>query len=229
MIGGPSLRVKNWREFQHYTDRRPPWIKLHVGLLENYEFQCLPLASRALAPMLWLLASESDEGLIDGDPVRLAFRLRWSEKELKAGLKPLIDKGFIEDASSALADCKQVATSETEAEREREAEAEREGAARARPTKRCPPDFVVTPDMRAWAEAERPNVNIDSATAAFRDHTFATARSDWPATWRNWIRREKPNHASVASLTRYERNMQRLRAPEVAPAVENFLLTGTTI
>lgn len=99
-----TLTVKNWREFQHYTNRRPPWIKLHVSLLENFEFQSLPLASRALAPMLWLLASETTDGTIPADPGVLAFRLRWDSNELAAGLTALIQHGFLIDASNVLAD-----------------------------------------------------------------------------------------------------------------------------
>jgi hypothetical protein len=106
------LRVKNWREFQHYTNRRPPWIKLHTALLDDYEFQSLPLASRALAPMLWLLASCTEDGSIPADPVKLAFRFRCDVKELKAGLTPLIEKGFLIDASNSLAGCAQSACSE---------------------------------------------------------------------------------------------------------------------
>lgn len=101
------LHVKNWREFQHYNNRRPPWIKLHVALLENFEFQSLPLASRALAPMLWLLASETTDGTVPADPGLLAFRLRWDSKELADGLTALIQHGFLIDASNALATCSQ--------------------------------------------------------------------------------------------------------------------------
>jgi hypothetical protein len=115
-----SLQVKNWRVFQHYKDRSPPWIKLQKSLLDDYDFQCLPLASKALAPMLWLLASESDDGSIDSNVTKLAFRLRWPEKDVRAGLTPLIQKGFLIDASDTLAGCKQVATSETETETETE-------------------------------------------------------------------------------------------------------------
>lgn len=114
------LRVKNWKEFQHYKDRSPPWIKLHKGLLDDYEYQCLPLASRALAPMIWLLASESSDGCIDGDHKKLAFRLRVSEKEIRDGLIPLIEKGFLIDDSKALADRNQDACLETETETETE-------------------------------------------------------------------------------------------------------------
>ena len=56
------LITKNWAEFQHYKDRSPPWIKLHKELLDDRQYQSLPLASRALAPMLWLLASETKDG-----------------------------------------------------------------------------------------------------------------------------------------------------------------------
>src|SRR5580765_8214402 len=59
------LRIKDWSRFQHYKHRRPPWIRLHRSLLEDPTWHSLPLASRALAPMLWLLASETQEGKID--------------------------------------------------------------------------------------------------------------------------------------------------------------------
>lgn len=114
------IAPKNWADFQHYKDRAPPWIKLHKGLLDNYEFQCLPVASRALAPMLWLLASDHERGEIDAAPKKLAFRLRMTELEVNDALKPLIDNGFflvIQDASGVLADRKQGADLETETEK----------------------------------------------------------------------------------------------------------------
>ncbi len=114
------MRVKGWENFQHYKDRSPPWIKLHKTLLDNYEFQSLPLASRALAPMLWLLASESNDGIIDADVAKLAFRLRRPEEEIVSGLLPLIEKGFIVDDSNVLAGCKRDAMPETEREGEGE-------------------------------------------------------------------------------------------------------------
>lgn len=86
----------------------------------------LPLASKAIAPMLWLLASESKDGIFDGSMDELVFRLHISEKEYKDGLKPLIDKGFFVVASEVLADCNQLATPETETERETKKEKETE-------------------------------------------------------------------------------------------------------
>jgi hypothetical protein len=118
------LTVKGWANFQHYKDRAPPWIKLHKTLLDNFEYQSLPLASRALAPMLWLLASEQIDGSIDADPRKLAFRLRTSVDEVVAGLNPLIESGFFVGDSIMLASCKQGAMPETETETATEVKAE---------------------------------------------------------------------------------------------------------
>lgn len=108
-----SIIPKNWASFQHYTDRRPAWIKLHRALLDDFNFSRLPVASRALAPLLWLLASEYEGGEITASIEELSFRLRISENELSTALNPLIDGGFF-SASTPLADCKQDAPLEEE-------------------------------------------------------------------------------------------------------------------
>lgn len=102
------LIPKKWEEFQHYKDRAPAWIKLHRALLDDFAFSCLPVASRALAPMLWLLASEYSDGEISATWEELAFRLRMSVSELEKTVKPLIDAKFFtleQDASTTLAPC----------------------------------------------------------------------------------------------------------------------------
>ena len=119
-----KLCPKNWTKFQHYKDRNPPWIKLHRDLLIDRKFMCLPLASKAIAPMLWLLASETQEGTFDGSTEELSFRLHLSPKDIETGLKPLIDNGFFVLASGMLAERKQVAIPETETERETETKKE---------------------------------------------------------------------------------------------------------
>lgn len=113
-------RVKDWKRFQHYNDRNPPWIRLHKDILDNFDFQCLPDASKALAPMMWLLASEHKDiksGVIDGPDDKIAFRLRMSADKFKQSIKPLIEKKFFEILhidSTVLATCLQVATPETD-------------------------------------------------------------------------------------------------------------------
>jgi hypothetical protein len=92
--------------------------------------------------MLWLLASESVDGLIDASPENLSFRLRMSEKDVNAAIRPLIDKGFFsveQDASNVLAEGLRDADSEAEAE----AEAEESGAS-------APVSFPEGLNIGAW-------------------------------------------------------------------------------
>ena len=89
-----KIQPKNWNEFQHYKDRSPVWIKLHRRILDDYEYHCLPLASKAIAPFLWLLASEYTDGIIEGSDDKIAFRLRVTVKEMKTAVEPLITSGF---------------------------------------------------------------------------------------------------------------------------------------
>ena len=112
--------IKNWAKFQHYKDRSPPWIKLQKELLDDFDFAMLPIASKALAPLLWLLASETTEGNVCVDVDWIAFRLRWDKKDVEDGLSPLILKGFISCDSDVLASCYLDAIPEGETEGETE-------------------------------------------------------------------------------------------------------------
>ena len=126
------LIPKKWGDFQHYKDRCPPWIKLHRDLLNDRGFMSLPLASKAIAPLMWLLASESKEGIFDGSLDELMFRLHITSDDYHNGVKPLIDKGFFVIASGVLAERKQVAIPETE--RETETKTEPKGEKRQKAT-----------------------------------------------------------------------------------------------
>jgi hypothetical protein len=134
-----TLTPKNWGTFQHYKDRAPHGSSYTAACLDDYEFSRLPLASRALAPLLWLLASEYEGGNITASPAEIAFRLRMTEKEMVAALKPLTDKGFFIVASITLASCKQDAIPEKERELEEQVEKEE--------------------DIRAVAKATRPSAD----------------------------------------------------------------------
>jgi hypothetical protein len=122
LLKGCKMKIypKNWKKFQHYKDRNPPWIKLHKDILDDYDWWSLPVASRALAPCLWLLASCHDDGIFDASYNVLAFRFRMKESDVKVALIPLIDKGYFVVDSGMLASCHQVVIPETETETETE-------------------------------------------------------------------------------------------------------------
>jgi len=106
------LTPKNWHSFQHYKDRNPTWIKLHKSLLDDCDFQCLPVASKALAPMLWLLASERMDGAISLSNEALVFRLRMDLPKILEAIQPLVSSGFFTCDSEPLAEGYQLAAPE---------------------------------------------------------------------------------------------------------------------
>jgi hypothetical protein len=185
------LRVRNWSEFQHYKDRSPAWIKLHKGLLDNYEYQRLPLASKALAPMLWLLASESNDGEIDLNVDRLVFRLRESEALIVDAIRALVNAGFLVldkdldgSASALLAPDYQGACLE---ERRDRGESIEEAKASSRPQRKagdlpdCPYQSIV--DLYAEKLPELPQVRVmdekrKRCIKAFWSWIFTAKRSD---------------------------------------------------
>lgn len=60
------MKVRNWRKFQHFKDRRPPWIKLHRDLLNDPDWHGLDGNDAKYLVMLWMIASEDEtrEGLL---------------------------------------------------------------------------------------------------------------------------------------------------------------------
>ncbi|MFA7291876.1 MAG: hypothetical protein WC023_06465 [Rhodocyclaceae bacterium] len=74
------VRIKSWTKFQHFKDRRPPWVKLYRALLDDMEWHQLePHAAKTLV-MLWLIASENEGWLPEAKT--LAFRLRTTEPSI---------------------------------------------------------------------------------------------------------------------------------------------------
>jgi len=118
-----GIKIRNWNKFQHYGDsRRPIWIKLYRELLDDVNWHELePLAAKCLV-MMWLIASENDGNL--PDTKALAFRLRISERDLKA-LLPQLNNFVEQDASNLLAESYQDASLYKEKEREIELEENR--------------------------------------------------------------------------------------------------------
>lgn len=117
-------RIRNWNKFQHFKDRRPPWVKLYRDILDDRAWHKLNPESAKTLVMLWLIASEADGWLPATED--LAFRLRISEKSLENILLELsggwLEQGDIDAISARYQDD----APETEGEREEETEGEEE-------------------------------------------------------------------------------------------------------
>lgn len=119
-MGTPRLKVRNLKRYQHYKNRRPPWVKLYNTITEDYEFVSLPDASKWLAVGLLLLASRYDNH-VPADPDWIGKQLGCTEP---VDLEPVLSAAVVEIcqcrqcASTARAAGKQDAPLEVEVERE---------------------------------------------------------------------------------------------------------------
>lgn len=98
MSDGERIRIKNWNKFQHYRDRKPPWIKLHRDLLDNLDYFSLSAESAKNLPLIWIIASEID-GFVPSVE-QLAWRLRVTVETAQSVLHDLKNKGFIVTSSA---------------------------------------------------------------------------------------------------------------------------------
>ena len=202
------LQPKNWAVFQHYKDRCPPWIKLHRDLLTDRSYMSLPIASKAIAPMLWLLASESKDGVFDGSLDELVFRLHITPKEYQDGVKPLIDNDFFILVSGVLAERKQDAIPEREGETEKETETKREKATSVA----CPPDVdqQIWDDWKQLRKAKKAPVTETVVSSARKEAGKANMSfSDFLSVWcargsqglqAEWLKPEEKNLSKTGQM-----------------------------
>ena len=109
------MQIRNWKKFQHFKDRKPPWVKLYRDILDDLDWHELDATASKVLIMCWLIASEDDGRL---PPVKtLAFRLRMSEKQTNDCLNKL-SHWLEQDDISVISDRYQSDSLETETETE---------------------------------------------------------------------------------------------------------------
>ncbi len=130
------MKIKNWKKFQHFKDRRPPWIKLHREILEQRDISLISDCSFRVLIGIWLLASE-DEGLVGELPCidDISFRLRIEKTKLISSLEEL-EPFLIHDDIDLISLRHQSDSLETETETKTEAKAEAKRARDITPPKK---------------------------------------------------------------------------------------------
>ena len=205
--------VKNFGRFQHYKDRKPPWIKFYNETLDDYALGQLPDASKAHLFAIWLLAS-CYENQIPADAEWLARRINATEP---VDLKLLSDAGFIEldqECSKLLAERYQDARPEREGETEniepplspsgispqpppipenlRRTKEANHASTRAKRAEGLAADW--TPSVKHFelgSELGFDRERVEFEAGCFRDHAADKGRigKDWEAAFRNWLRK----------------------------------------
>jgi hypothetical protein len=197
------MRIKNWTKFQHFKDRRPPWVKLYRDILDDLEWHELdPLAAKVLV-MLWLIASEN-EGRIP-DNKTLAFRLRLTElktKEIIIKLSHWLEQDDINKISKGY----QVDLPEKETETELETETKREKNATS---VACPPDVdqQIWDDWKQLRKAKKAPVTETVVNSARKEAAKANIEfSDFLSIWcargsqglqADWIKPDERNLTKI--------------------------------
>jgi len=85
------MQIRNWKKFQHFKNRRPPWIKLYrEEILNRRDINMISDRSFRVFILLLLLASE-DEGLEGRLPNidEIVFRLRLPKDDILKALQDL--------------------------------------------------------------------------------------------------------------------------------------------
>jgi len=205
------MRIKNWTKFQHFKDRRPPWVKLYRDILDDLEWHELdPLAAKVLV-MLWLIASENDGCIPDNKT--LAFRLRLTEiktKEIVSKLSHWLEQDDINVISSGY----QLDSTETETETEVEKEKEKETKAKApegvspevwdsfvKQRKASRAVITTTVIKSIQKEADKAGWTLEQALAECAARGWRGFKADWVAD-KNLTKTGQRNAAVLSGLTR---------------------------
>jgi hypothetical protein len=129
------LVIRNWGKYQHYKDRNPPWIKLHVELMTSMDWVSASDKSRVLMMGLMMLAAKCDNKI----PLNKGYIKRVCYLNSEPDFRELLELQFIEqiedraDASTLpqnasdsyeMLDQRKSTEKETEAETPRAAEHE---------------------------------------------------------------------------------------------------------
>lgn len=78
---------------------------------------------------------------------------------------------------------------------------------------RLPADWIPSEDDVSFCKTSRPDLDVSAVADSFRDYWIAqpgvkARKTDWPATWRNWVRNQKTIFGS--------------KPPAKSPAADNF-------
>jgi len=185
------MRIKNWDTYQHYKDRKPPWIKLYRDILDDPEWHELSGDDAKSLVMLWLIASESTDGSIPNIKT-LSFRLRIKETQVNQLLARL-SHWLVQDASIVLADSKHDAIPETERETYTETETKKKEGRFA------PPSLS---DVTAYIHARGSPINPESFVDFYTSNGWKVGKNvmkDWQACVRTWEKRNETNRPNTGA------------------------------
>jgi len=163
-----GYRIRNWKEYQHYRDRNPPWIKLHYEVMTSRDWVSLDDASRVLAVASMLIASRHD-GMIPDDP---EYVKRVAYLNSTPDFRPLLKCGFL--VSEGCQEPPQSPETETEnRDRDRDRDASKVLASDSKPAKKTYGEFQgvkLTDEEHAKLTMKHGAVRLERGIAILDDY-----------------------------------------------------------
>jgi hypothetical protein len=130
------LAVTNWQRYQHYKDRSPTWIKLHVEMLHNEKLKALPLSTRLLWIEMLLLAANF-QNAVPNSPELIGNLAGIPPEECREGIQLLLKGRWLREKKTRRS-ASSIASLEV-----RSKSKEKEGALAAQPAAAATPLRVV--------------------------------------------------------------------------------------
>jgi len=104
------ITISNWNRHQHYKDRRPPWIKLEIEIIEEFDadgnvkkFHPMPDSAKLTFICLLCLRAHFND--------KIPFKNeKWLKRKLglkQINLQPLVNAGYISIDSNSVAELAQ--------------------------------------------------------------------------------------------------------------------------
>ncbi len=192
------MKIKNWKKFQHFKDRRPPWIKLHKEVLEQRDINLISDKCFRVLIGLWLIASDDPE--LDGnlpDVEDIAFKLRMDKSSIIKCLDGL-SQFLIQDDINSISNQYQVVPPE---KRREEIETEAKTASIKKPSPYSE-DFLTfwkafnypKGKAEAWSTWKKSGINADNfnevisgAKATAKARPTLVARGQTPKMAQGWL------------------------------------------
>lgn len=184
-----ALHVRNWAKFQHYRDRRPPWIKFYTELLDDPRFLALPDAAKGQLCALFLLAAKRENTLPDA-PREIRVLVGATGKLY---LDELVSAGWlVRDQSHASGDASNSASASASnlASKHASGDASIRARPRARERTEKEKEKETTLPTRPPAPAPARAFYSDPRVTAFFEHLNPRESTGWQARLGLWIEGE---------------------------------------
>lgn len=199
------------------------WFRMYAEFATDAKVQSMSEAMQRRLTMLLCLRCSDVLATLQDDELQCAMRI--SDEELAETKTLFMRKGFIDGDWNLLNWDKRQFNSDSSTERSRkhreakklaeqsiatlrnvaatppdtDTDTEESNSAPSAKSPRgtaLPKDWTLPDHWKTWAEKERPDVDVVTASESFRDFWIAKPgkdgrKADWQATWRNWIRNQR--------------------------------------